>query len=51
MPCLRTKKIKRTVLEPEKFIEERFSCDLLNICAKQNLTSVLEKACKVLWVS
>ena len=34
-----------------KFLEERYSCDVMNICASQNFSSVLLQACKVIWVS
>ena len=33
------------------FLEERYSCDVMNICASQNFSGVLEQACKVVWVS
>ena len=33
------------------FLEERYSCDVMNICASQNLSSVLLQACKVIWAS
>ena len=52
MPCLRTRKTTRsTDTEVEEFLEERYSCDVMNICASQNFSSVLLQACKVIWVS
>ena len=34
-----------------KFLEERYSYDIMNICASQSLSSVLVQACKVIGVS
>ena len=34
-----------------KFLEERYSCDVMNSWASQNFSSVLVQACKVIWVS